>query len=313
MKELLDQLLAGDLLTEATATQLREAVQKQLDEAIAEARQQAVLEVTAQLQTQWVAERDTLIEALDTQVTQALTGELSELKEDIDNFRDLEVETAERLVEAKKDMAVQLQEELGDLVEVLNSFVELRLEAELSELKEDISEAKSLQFGRKIFEAFADEFKKFGVDGESAEAKLQETAMRLEDTQTALEESQRAVAQLERTMKLEKILSPLQGRAKEVMEAILKSVETPMLEDAYNTYVGRVLRESASSGKTSEKEKTVLAEGKNNAPVVKGVAVTGDDNERILRENAERDREQTRTSSISDEQKMRLRRQAGLA
>ena len=48
------------------------------------------LTVTAELNEQWIAERDTLIEALDSKVSEFLSEELAELHTDIDSFRDLE-------------------------------------------------------------------------------------------------------------------------------------------------------------------------------------------------------------------------------
>jgi hypothetical protein len=57
---------------------------------------------------------------------------------------------------------------------------------------------------------------------------------------------------------MENVLSPLVGRQREVMEAILRTVPTEQLEEGYKTFIGRVIRESEDS----EKEGKVLAEGK---------------------------------------------------
>ena len=112
-------------------------------------------------------------------------------------------------------------------------------------------------------------------------------------------------------MKLEKVLAPLSGRSKEVMEAILKNVDTGMLEEAYKTYVGRVLKESSvSDEKTSEKEDKVLAEGVKQA--VSGVTKSGDDQVQLI-EEATREKLEERAPSITDAEKQRLRRLAGLA
>ncbi len=314
MEELIKKLLASDILTEDTSKQLVAAFNQQLEEAVNGARQQAVLDVTAELQSQWVAERDALIEALDTQVTRALEAELSELKEDISSFRDLEVEYADRVVSEKKRLAESLEADFGHLVEALNTFVEIRLTSELSELHEDIQEARTLQFGRRIYEAFQSEYQKFAVAGkDNTESQLAELKMQLEDTQSALSASESMLAGMQRAATLEKVLSPLSGRPREVMEAILKSVETPMLEDAYNTYIGRVLRESTGGVKTSEKETKVLAEGtKAVTSGVQGVAVTGDNKQQILREQQERNADQNSQHALSDENRYRLRRQAGI-
>ncbi len=258
MEELLKKLLETEVLNEETKVELEAAIKTQLDEAVEAAKAEATADIRAELTEQWVTERDALIEAVDAKVTEFLAAEISELKEDIDRFRDLEAEHAEKLVEAKAQMADELKGDLGELVEKIDAFLEIRLTSELEELREDIDDQKKNDFGRRIFEAVADEFKSLYSDEESAEASLRETETRLEDTAKALEESERRVAKMEREQKLDEVLSPLDGRQREVMGAILKSVDTKNLEEGYNTFIGRVLRET--EGDAKEKEETVLAE-----------------------------------------------------
>lgn len=316
MDELLKKLLSAEVLTEETKQELETAFKTQLDEAINVAREEAKLSVTAELNEQWIAERETLIEALDSKVTEALAEELNELRSDIENFRDLEAEHAEKLVEAKQEMAEAVKKDIAQLIEKLDTFLEIRLAAEVEELREDVEQVKKQQFGKTVFEAFVAEFQKYYAPEDSSEAKLVEAEQRLEDTSTALEEAEKKLAKLERSIKLEKVLSPLSGKTREVMEAILKNVDTPMLEDAYNTYVGRVLKESATpvteSKKTSEKETKVLAEGEKVAKP-KGVVKTGNDDvqseEDQLIESAE---DKLSAPVITESEKQRLRKLAGI-
>jgi hypothetical protein len=108
------------------------------------------------------------------------------------------------------------------------------------------------------------------------------------------------------------ILSPLSGRPREVMEAILRNVDTENLEQGYKTFIGRVLREAsddnAGGTKTQQKEDKVLAEGekKDKKDVLKeGVAVTGDQEGDVIEEGA--------TTGEGDRQKLEhLRRLAGI-
>lgn len=309
MDELLNKLLAAEVLTEDTKAEITATFKTKLNEAIEEARAAAVATVTADLNEQWIAERDTLIEALDAKVTEALTDELDELKEDIERFRDLEAEYAEKLVEAKSEMATVLKSDIAQLIEKLDAFLEVRLTAELSELREDFEVVKKNEFGKNVFEAFVAEFKKHYAGDNSVEGRLNETEARLEDALTALESAERKTARLERSIKMEKVLQPLSGRTREVMEAILKNVDTPLLEDAYKTYVGRVLKETASEGATSEKENKVLAEGTKQK--VKGVSKSGNDEERIIKESAQDDRDNQRPV-LSEAEKEYLRKVAGV-
>lgn len=258
MDELLKKLLESDVLNEETTKELQEAFQVKIDEAIEAAKDEAAADVRAELTEQWVMEKDQLVEAVDSKVTEFLAAELDELKEDIESFRDLEAEFAGKVVEAKAAMSDELKSDLTELVEKIDAFLEIRIGSEMDELKEDLEEVRKNDFGRKIFESFADEFMAGYSDEESAEATLRETESRLVDTESALEESESARAELERLMKMDEILSPLSGRQKEVMEAILNNVPTERLDEGYKTFIGRVIRETDES---SEKESKVLAEG----------------------------------------------------
>lgn len=258
MEELLQKLLEAEVLSEETKKELETAFQKKLDEAISAAKEDAAADVRAELTEQWVEQRDQLIEAVDTKVTEFLTKEIEELKEDIERFRDLEAEYAEKLVEAKAAMADELKDDLAELVEKVDAFLEIRLNAEIEELREDLEEVRKNDFGRRVFEAFSEEFMNNYVDEESAEISLREAQERLRDLEEALAESESKRAEIERAIKLEQILAPLSGRQREVMEAILQNVDTEHLEEGYKTFIGRVLRETEDS----EKEGSVLAEGK---------------------------------------------------
>lgn len=310
MDELLNKLLAAEVLTEDTKAEIATAFKTKLDEAVEQAREEATALVTAELNEQWITERDTLIEALDAKVSEFLGVELKEFAEDVERFRDLEAEHAAKLVEAKAEMADVLKSDLAQLIEKLDAFLEIRLTSELSELREDIDVVKKHQFGKMVFEAFAEEFKKHHAADDSVEARLNETEAQLSDAMKALQSAEKKAAKLERSIKLENVLKPLQGRTREVMEAILNNVDTPLLEDAYQKYVGRVLKESSVEGATSEKETTVLAEG--TKPKVTGVTKRGNDEERIIAESIQDSRDGKGSSTLSDSEREYLRRVAGV-
>jgi hypothetical protein len=312
MDELLKKLLEADILTEDTRNELEAAFKSKLADAEKAARADAQATISAELNEQWITERETLIEALDAKVTEALTEELAELRTDIERFRDLEAEFAEKLVESKDDMADELKADIGQLIEKLDTFLEIRLTSELDELREDFAEIKKNEFGKKVFESFVSEFKKHYAGDDSVESTLAETEQRLDDTLSALEEAEKKTAKLERKIKLESVLAPLSGKTREVMEAILKNVDTLMLEDAYKTYVGRVLKEtSVVETQTSEKENKVLAEGKSKE-AIKGNVRTGDNKDQIIIERKIDEADLKQSTAISESAKLQLRRIAGL-
>ncbi len=314
MDELLQKLLESEVLTAETQKELKEAIEQKVTEAVEAAKAEAAADVRAELTEQWVNERDALIEAVDAKVGDFLDSELDELKSDIERFRDLEAESAEKLVEAKATMAEELKGDLAELVEKLDSFLEIRLRAELEELVEDIAQVKKDEFGRKIFEAVRQEYSKNFADDESLEGTLRETEKRLTDTAEALEEAERKVATMERDNKLEEILSPLSGRQKEVMEAILKNVDTVNLEEGYKTFIGRVIKETEEN--KSEKEIPVLAESASDAEkdtLKKAKVISGDNKEQIA-ENEKQLTESVDTGSkLSPERKAQLQRWAGIS
>ena len=294
MDELLQKLLEAEVLSEDTKKELEGAFQAKLDEAIEAAKQSAADDVRAELTEQWVNERDTLVEAVDAKVNDFLAREVEELKEDIERFRDLEAEYAEKLVEAKAAMSDELKDDLVELVEKVDAFLEMRLSAEIAELKEDLDAQRQNDFGRRVFEAVAEEYALSFADDESSEATLRETQQRLADVEAALEEAETARAEIERVVEMERVLSPLSGRQHEVMEAILRTVPTEQLEEGYKTFIGRVIRESED---ISEKEEPVLAESEESDDksektetktdeeiVSEGVVVTGDTEEQLTEE-----------------------------
>ena len=311
MDELLQKLLESEVLTDDTRKELQEAIDTKVTEAVEAAKAEAAADVRAELTEQWVNERDALIEAVDAKVGDFLDSELEELKGDIERFRDLEAEAAEKLVEAKAVMSEELKGDLAELVEKLDSFLEIRLRAELEELTEDIERVKKDEFGRKIFEAVRQEYQNSFADDESIEGTLRETEKRLDDATEALEDSERKLAAKERKEKLDEILSPLSGQQKDVMEAILKNVDTEQLDEGYKTFIGRVLKETEED--ESEKEDKVLAESTSEDEKEKlledGEVKTGD-NEDVLAENEEQLSETE--AKLSDEAKQRLRKMAGL-
>lgn len=269
MKELLEKLLSSELLTEEVKTELADAIQKTISEQVEAQVNEQKEALVVEYATQFAADREALIEALDTKVEEMLQEQLAELAEDISNFRDLEVEFAAKLADEKASLAEAVEKDMEKLVERLDTFLELRLSEEVEELKESIEEVRKNNLGRKIFETFMGEFEQFstadkGLD--ALQAQLDEAKAELVKRDELLAEAQKEVAASARKDKLEAVLSSLQGRPREIMEAILVSVPTDKLEESYQKFIGRVLHESVT--KNSEKESAapaveapVLAEG----------------------------------------------------
>ena len=224
MDEILKKLLESELLSEETKAQISEQWTASVEAFKTQVREEVSLTVRSELAEQWITERDELVTKVDGFVSEALLKEITELKHDIERFRDLEIEYAEKLVEEKHKLAEEVATELDSLVDKIDAFFEVRLAAEVAELKEDIAVVKQNEFGRRIYEAFATTFAGAHVDEDSVSAKLQVTEAKLADAARALNESEEQRNLMVREAKLEKILAPLSGKKREQMEMVLKSI-----------------------------------------------------------------------------------------
>jgi hypothetical protein len=122
----------------------------------------------------------------------------------------------------------------------------MRLRHEFKELRTDLHEAKKLDFGRKIFESFLPEYRKYFVDATTTERELHEAKIKIDKLKKNYKNIKGEKDCLFRKVKMESVLSPLVGRQRDVMETILASVATEKLEEAYKTYISRVIKEGVN-------------------------------------------------------------------
>lgn len=254
MEEILEKLLSSELLSEETRTEISEAWSEAVAAKTAELREEVALEVRAELAEQFVAAREALVEKVEAFVAEQLEAELSDLKADIERFRDLEAEYAGKLVEEKQRLAEEVEQEIDSLVDKLDSFLEVRLAEEIEEMKEDLEIVKQNEFGRRVFEAFATEYAKSYIDEDSIQAKLTVAESKLEDVTKLLHAAEAEKQQLVREQKMTEVLKPLSGSKREQMSFVLQNVETEKLEEAYNYFIGRILKEDVAAAKPVIKE-----------------------------------------------------------
>jgi hypothetical protein len=267
MDEILAKLLQSELLSEDTKAEISEQWTASVEGFKSQVREEVTMEVRSELAEQWIAERDELVTKVDSFVAEALTREVTELKADIERFRDLEAEYAEKLVEEKHKLSAQVAEDLDTLVDKIDDFFEVRLAAELGELKEDLEVVKQNEFGRKMFEAFASTYATSFVDEQSLQAQLNISESKTADLEKRLAEMEEQRASMLREAKMEKVLAPLSGKKREQMAMVLKNIETPRLEESYAYFIGRIMKEETAA------PAAVISEGK---AVEKTTLVTGD-------------------------------------
>ena len=190
-------------------------------------------------------------------VVGALAKEIKEFHEDKKGV----VETKVKLVaEAKKQMAKMKEAFITRSAKVVENAVNKKLAEELASLKEDITAAREVNFGKKIFEAFASEYQNSYLNEKSETAKLMkvvdETTMKLKDAEKAIEEKQAVIESkeaeskrqadlMERKEKMAEMLKPLGKDKSEVMSQLLESVSTAKLEASFNKYLPHVMADKA--------------------------------------------------------------------
>jgi len=195
-------------------------------------------------------------------VVNALAKEIKEFHEDKKGV----VETKVKLVaEAKKQMAKMKEAFITKSAKVVESAVNKKLAEELSTLKEDITTARKINFGKKVFEAFASEYQNSYLNEKSETSKLMkvvdETTLKLAEAEKAVKdkeavieskdaESKRQADLMERNEKMAEMLKPLGKEKSEVMAQLLESVQTNKLQTSFDKYLPHVMADKAVPGKT---------------------------------------------------------------
>ena len=207
---------------------------------------------------------------LENFVVHALAKEIGEFASD---KKDL-AETKVKLVREAKSKFEDIKHAfITRSAKVVENAVTRKLTTEIKQLKEDIDSARNNDFGRKIYEAFAQEFAGSYLNEKSETSKLlkiidkkeQELAearnMAAEKTQL-VESAKREIRVtkdlMERRAVMSELLTPLGADKREIMKELLESVQTQKLNEAFDKYLPAVME--GQSRKPAVK-KAVLSEG----------------------------------------------------
>jgi hypothetical protein len=237
---------------------------------------------------------------LEDFVVDSLSKEIAEFYED---KKDL-AETKVRLVrEAKEHLAKVKSKFIKDATKVVAETVEKGLTKEMTQLKEDIDSARKNDFGRKIFESFANEYSNSYLNEKSETAKLlkvvdlkdkqlAEAKVEASEQKALVESKEQEIAKITDSAKraevIGELVAPLNKKQKEIMTDLLESVHTDKLKTQFDKYIPSVI-----AGDTPAKDtKAMLTEG---------TEITGN------KENNDIDASESRTDNVID-----IRRLAGL-
>lgn len=229
---------------------------------------------------------------LDKFVVEALAKEITEFQTDRQEL----VETKVRLVKEARKKLNQLKEGfIKRSAKTVSHTVSEALSKELYQLKEDVEQARKNDFGRKLFEAFSNEYATSYLNEKSEigrllkllktkEKQLHE-ATNTAKRATALAESQqrehkRLLNESKRGTVIGQLIDPLNPEQKRIMRDLLESVQTDRLKSAFDRYLPTVL---SKENHTRSNKTTTLTEGYSVTGNRENVATQSDDNVLNLR------------------------------
>ena len=206
---------------------------------------------------------------LEQFVVHALAKEIGEFAVD---KRDL-AETKVKLVREAKSKFEDIKTNfIKHSAKVVENAVTNKLTSEIKQLKEDIDSARNNDFGRKIYEAFAQEYSGSYLNEKSETSKLLKIIAKkdqeLSEAKQAVTEKTTIVESKDREIRIQKdlmerkvvmgeLLGPLDAGKREIMKELLESVQTQKLNDAFDKYLPAVM--DGQSRKLAPK-KAMLAE-----------------------------------------------------
>ena len=196
---------------------------------------------------------------LEEFVVNALAKEIKEFSEDKKSV----IETKVKLVKEAKAQLAKLKEAfIKKSAKVVESAVTKKLGEEIAQLKEDITSARQINFGKQIFEAFASEYQASYLNEKSETSRLlkvvDETTLKLKDAEKSIEEAKAVIESKEREISQQKdlmerkatmaeLLKPLSKDKAEVMSQLLESTQTDKLKSAYEKYLPAVMEDAPVS------------------------------------------------------------------
>jgi hypothetical protein len=218
---------------------------------------------------------------LEQFVVHALAKEISEFAAD---KKDL-AETKVKLVREAKSKFEEIKSSfIQQSAKVVENVVTKKLTSEIKQLKEDIDSARTNDFGRRIYEAFAQEYSSSYLNEKSETSKLlkiiDKKEQELAEAKQALTEKSTIVESKEREIRVQKdlmerkavmaeLLAPLGADKRELMKELLESVQTPKLSTAFDKYLPTVMEgEKKKSVKATLTESTEVTGNRESKPEV---------------------------------------------
>jgi len=170
--------------------------------------------------------------------------------------------------EGREQLAKVKQQFVERAAKMVEGVVTNGLKTEITSLKEDIEAARRADFGRKLFEAFAQEYQASYLNEKSETAKLlkvidmkteavQEAAQAIEEAQRIVESKEAEIAALKEAQHrkeiMNELLAPLNSEQREIMSELMESVKTAKLNESFEKYLPAVI-----AGKAPQKKQALV-------------------------------------------------------
>jgi len=206
---------------------------------------------------------------LEKFVVEALAQEIAEFHLDKQDL----TKTKVRLVREGREAFLQMKEQfVKRAAQLVETTVEKTLSKEIGQLKEDIESARRNDFGRKLFEAFANEYQTSYLNEKSETSRLLKVIdtkeLELAAAKNAVAEARVITESKERENKLLKesqerqivineLIAPLASNQKAIMKELLESTNTVKLRSSFEKYLPAVI-----AGDAPQRKKQALVEAK---------------------------------------------------
>ena len=212
------------------------------------------------------------INKLEEFIVDQLAKEIAEFQKDKQDL----AETKVRLVKESKEKFAEIKQNFVEKSsQAVKETVKKGLTSEISQLKEDIEEARRNDFGRRIFESFASEYATSYLNEKSETSKLlqvvKQKEQQLEEAAQIVAEAKKEVESREQEIKkinesvrreqaLSELLGPLNREKKEIMSELLESVQTDKLQNAFDKYLPAVMDGKAPAKKALTEAKEITGD-----------------------------------------------------
>jgi hypothetical protein len=201
------------------------------------------------------------------------------LAREINEFAQDKRELAEARVKLVSEAKVKFDEVKSRFIKrsaaIVENTVTKTLKSEMKQLKEDIDSARQNAFGRRLFEAFAQEFSTSYLNEKSETHKLlriiEKKEQELAEAKAVVTEKSQLVESKEREIRvaqdvakrkevMAEMLAPLSADKREIMKELLESVQTAKLNESFEKYLPAVMEGGVKKVAPKAQAKEMLSE-----------------------------------------------------